>query len=281
MGKPKNSVFSTSLPGFTLVELLVVIAVIAVLIAILAPALSKAREAAQAASCGSNLRQMGIAAQTYATEYGAYPAAGYKWQDGSEDNWDELQVKLGYVTGKYPNKLYICPADKVDRYSTSTPQPSSLQPQYKKRSYTANRTINTTVYRAPDGTQLYPTQSVCDYGNDQGTSWQADYWTYGWQNSKYMKHIRPNQVTRSHSQVLLFTECNWFRNIQSQYFGCWVKGPGYQSYNSGNASLGAPPNHYEKRFNYLFLDGHVELLIPSKTDDQNITGSKYGYWIRY
>ena len=60
-----NSVRKNRSPGFTLVELLVVIGIITLLISILLPALSAAREAARRTSCMSNLRQWGMAWQMY------------------------------------------------------------------------------------------------------------------------------------------------------------------------------------------------------------------------
>ena len=62
--------------GFTLVELLVVIGIIAVLIAMLLPVLSRAQEAARAAKCMSNLRQIGVANVLYANTYDDYVPAG-------------------------------------------------------------------------------------------------------------------------------------------------------------------------------------------------------------
>lgn len=60
---------NTNRQGFTLIELLVVIAIIAILAAILFPVFARAREKARAATCMSNLKQLGLALEMYSSDY--------------------------------------------------------------------------------------------------------------------------------------------------------------------------------------------------------------------
>ncbi len=59
---------SARLSGFTLIELLVVISIIALLVGILLPALGAARRTATRIKCLSQIRQLAVARQAYATD---------------------------------------------------------------------------------------------------------------------------------------------------------------------------------------------------------------------
>lgn len=130
--------------AFTLIELLVVIAIIAVLAAILFPVFARARENARRASCGSNLKQIGMGLIQYSQDYDEMLPRG--WRGGNNASNAATSSKWMDTAQPYVKSEQVFNCSSVSLGGGQ--RPYKFRDGYNFGSYT----INSAYWDGADGT---------------------------------------------------------------------------------------------------------------------------------
>lgn len=241
--------------AFTLIELLAVIAIIMLLASILVPSLAGVRGRVEFSRCKSNLNQIGIAANMFASDdkYGDYPncwdwvysqGGGYQ-TNGAWLEWGRADsVAKGAIRpyiGESHTDVFVCPT--FPRVCENNPATPSIKPYvtYDMNEYFRGSKTNggTWLSFATHRTRLIRPA-------EEGVFCEEDPWV----NTPYAS--------------------SWMNNMcfGSADFDNKPQGPG-GTIRDALASFHMPPNGnlVEGFGNVWFADGHVEKRHPSESKD--------------
>ena len=212
--------------AFTLVELLVVIAIIGVLIGLLLPAVQAARAAARLAQCANNMRQIGLAIHQHAnTRDGLMPEA------------------QGHTTGR--NKSWVFSlAPYMESVDAIRICPEDPQAEERLRDKETSYILNSYLAADPPELQDLPPELQDNYRAVKNL------WDVAETSTAILMFEAKEGIDTDHTHGW-----KWFSTYSLQY-----QTPELPLVWDALQLEVAPERHPGNTANYLFGDGHVELI---------------------
>jgi prepilin-type N-terminal cleavage/methylation domain-containing protein/prepilin-type processing-associated H-X9-DG protein len=266
--------------AFTLIELLVVIAIVGILISLLVPAVQQARLMATRASCGNNLRQIGLALHQFHDIYKVFPSNG---------GWDGKQTIRSASGAPFTPSTFDFTTNRLYQWGTGDPKLKAKEqtgswayailPYIEQAGMYEDRTwtIGVPIYICPGrrAANATPTVAQDTWGKYTSGGWDWGRTDYGVSLDAFDNRPtcwRMNRFTDGLSYTVLVGEKAYDPIVQPQswYFdeGFFLGGSKGTSRGAVGLSPDGPGVNYKDNWGsphrggvqFLFGDGAVHLL---------------------
>jgi prepilin-type N-terminal cleavage/methylation domain-containing protein/prepilin-type processing-associated H-X9-DG protein len=222
--------------AMTLVELLVVMAIIGVLIAMLLPAVQVARGTARAASCKNNMRQIGLAILQFCDSHkGRFP----DWDHTGDGSMSWVYTVAGHL--EKVDEIRLCPDDFLlfeRRYMKST---SYVINDYLVEKNVPGAIRNLNKLQATSRTIVM--FEVCD--------------------RRHTPKPDPHQYDAA-TDTYIYAVSKYDHTHSSQWFSQLNKDLGIVDQ---AVKLDIQPDRHFDAANYLYADGHVDVISAATIDE--------------
>jgi len=249
---------ATSKSAFTLIELLVVIAIIAILAAILFPVFGRARENARRSSCMSNMKQLGLGMTQYTQDYDERLPMLFLGTNNTPS-----QVTWRYMIYPYvkSTQVFFCPSVS---YPTGTTYWTPIAPNPAD-------TTTTPASNEVRGTSGYAMQRI---HRDPGPPTPPGGETPA---AGVFAPVLIAQITAP-AETFGLVEIQSTGSFSFYYDGLSANTLTLVPDSAGKFPSSALGTRHLDGYNFLYLDGHVKWLPPTKATDTSGGGNDGSPW---